>query len=93
MLTKALKTRLQKLIDAINDKNFYEFYNETLERIKIREMQITKQFKMGDEVEWEDKTGTILRLLPTTCRIRENNEEGTPWTISGCMLTKIEVIK
>lgn len=92
-MTKVLKNRLQKLIDAINDKDIREFWDEIFDRMQTREKKITNQFKTGDEIEWNNKTGVVLMPNRTTCRIRENNEAGTKWTISSCMLTKVPVIK
>ena len=92
-MTKALKTRLQKLINAIDDKDIREFWDEIFDRMQTREKILTKKFKTGDEIKWGDKTGVVLRPNQIDCRIRENDKNGTRWTISSSMLTKTEVIK
>ena len=92
-MTKALKTRIQKLINAIDDKDIREFWDEVFDRMQTREKIITKRFKSGDEVQWADKTGIVLRPNQIDCRVRENNALGTRWTISSSMLTKTDAIK
>ena len=92
-MTKALKTRLQKLIDAVSNNDTAELWREISNRMRIKEIIISKQFKIGDEIAWADKTGVVLNVNQTTCGIRENDADGTRWTISSCMLTKTLVIK
>jgi hypothetical protein len=92
-MTKALKVRLQKLIDVIEHENIFEFWKEIFDRMQTKERALTKQFKIGDEIKWSDKTGVVLQVNRLTCRVRENNEAGTRWTISGSILTKISIIK
>lgn len=92
-MTKALKNRLQKIINAVAINDIAELWNEFSYHMKNREKALTVIFEVGDEIKWEDKTGTILKKNITTCHVRENDSAGTKWTISSSMLTKLTTIK
>jgi hypothetical protein len=93
MLTKTLKTRLQKFIDAVPEEDFIECWKEFTSRMKLKEQRIASGFNVGDEVCWDDKSGVILKINKTTCSVREDNSSGTRWTISSSMLKKGQFIK
>ena len=97
MMTKALKTRLQKLIDAVPDAQFQDLWTEFGGRMTQKEQQITAKFHIGDEVEWKHKkqikSGTIRKVNQTTCSIIENNTLQSKWRVAGGMLIKSETLR
>jgi uncharacterized protein (DUF2147 family) len=97
MLTKALKTRLQKLIDTVPNKDFVEFWAEFAAHSKKKEHLIIAQFKIGDEVEWEHAdeiiSGTINKIYHSACAITQNDGLSTRWRVSAGCLVKSQVIK
>ena len=91
-ITKALKTRLQKLIDAVNNDDINELWTEFSNRMHIKERQATLNFRLGDEVYWQDKNetfrGTIIKINQATCKVKQDDVNGSLWKISSTLLTK-----
>jgi hypothetical protein len=92
MLTKAIKVRLQKLINAVKNDDINELWLEFSRRMKKKQREITLRYNVGDEVYWNEKeqilTGTIMQINITTCKVRQNNQKGNLWKIDSTLLTK-----
>lgn len=92
-MTNGLKTRLQKLIDAVKNEDINEFWSEFSTRMKAKQQKITLGFQVTDEVYWQSESGilhgTIIEIInQTTCRVRQDNVKGTTWRIASTLLTK-----
>ena len=99
-MTKALKTRLEKIVFSVKDEDIGELWAEFRLRIKKRETKYTQHnFKAGDEVIWKDSidgktvSGTIVEIIGNVCRIRESDAQGSFWSVSGILLTKDTTLK
>lgn len=98
-MTKALKTRLEKIIFSTKDEDIAQLWSEFRRRIKKKETKYTQRnFQVGDEVTWKDESGktisgTVTEITGDTCRIRQSDARGSFWTISGILLTKEKTLK
>lgn len=94
-MTKALKLRLQKIVQSVKDEDIVEFWNLFKGHMKRKEAAYVKRnFNVGDEVFWKDAgkigSGTIIQIIADQCRIRHGT---TFWTVSGILLTKEKTLK
>ena len=99
-MSKALKTRLKKIILGTKDEDINELWAEFRQLIRKKEIKYTERnFQLTDEVTWKNNetgeiiSGTITEIMGDRCRVRQSNAVGSFWTISGILLTKDKTLK